>query len=411
MDRSVALGVMIVAMAAFSLPARAQTPAAAPAIAAPAGPTTLPSVDISKETRTSSNPQSDAAAIDAFINANVQNLMSNNPGAQQIGRDKLERAIAGVGSSNAPSPAFVNYYVAQLDKALLPAIQSKNVRTRLNAGILIHRVTVRSQDTQLQNLALILMKDKTDAVALWGIKCAGAMIPTAVAGGTATVPPMLQLIQSISKAADGRTSSALVQEAYQALSLGVPDIKIPLAGAGPVIDEIENVLAGRLKKYVIGIPEDPASDRLAVTFLTNEKIIAVLTPAQKTRALQMLSDLIQLGAGQFANATTLPDKDQLAYIVSFAARGLQVAAAPPKGGPLEDALIKVSKINRNSPPAQALADVKAMFVLLQKAFPELKPAPGIVVATTAPTTAPTTALAAPAAPTAPVPAAAGAPVR
>jgi hypothetical protein len=178
-----------------------------------------------------------------------------------------------------------------------------------------------------------------------------------------------------------------------------------------VIDEIENVLAGRLKKYVIGIPEDPASDRLAVTFLTNEKIIAVLTPAQKTRALQMLSDLIQLGAGQFANATTLPDKDQLAYIVSFAARGLQVAAAPPKGGPLEDALIKVSKINRNSPPAQALADVKAMFVLLQKAFPELKPAPGIVVATTAPTTAPTTALAAPAAPTAPVPAAAGAPVR
>jgi hypothetical protein len=396
MDRPVALGVMIVALAALSLPASAQTPGAlgTPAPAAPAGPTTLPSIDLTKEIRTSATPQSDSAAIDAFIKTNIQNLMMDkNPGAQSEGRRYLERPVNGVGGPTGPSPQFINYYVAQLDKALAPPIASKNVRTRLNAAIVVYYVTAHAQDTQLQDLVLTLMRDKTDAVALYGVKAAGAVIPVAVAGNTAGAPPILQLIQAISKTVAAHNSSAIVQEAYLALSLGVPDLKISLTGAAPVIDEIERVLDGRIKKYTAGIPEDPGSDRLAVTFLTNEKIQAVLTPAQKAKALQLLSDLAQVGAGQFTYATVRPDKDQLAYITSFAAKGLLVASAPQKGSPLEDALLKVAKVNTNSPAAQVLADVKAMAALLQKQYADIKPAPAVAPP---PTTAPTVAPVAPA---------------
>src|SRR5262249_44280783 len=151
---------------------------------------------------------------------------SGTGSAQSKARASL---IANVQSDtpSSPTPLYLSTYAGQLDDQIKNVLENKpNMSVRLNAGIVVAEVAARAETSQLSRATKILMQDKSDPVALWGMRAARHGLPFVLDD------PFLLKTNSLLGAIVPETIKhpnlgAIADEAYGALTLGMPSRKAP----------------------------------------------------------------------------------------------------------------------------------------------------------------------------------------
>ena len=147
---------------------------------------------------------------------------------------------------------------------------------------------------RLQDITVKFINDKTSAVALWGVKAARAMLPTALGLGNDNNPLLVALVQAVQRLGFG----PIVTEIYDALSLHIftANPKPPPNVIKGAVPEMLRVFRVRVDGYAGGVPPDPAIDNDASEFLSFSLVWQQLTPQQRTEAVQAMADLLSFAA-------------------------------------------------------------------------------------------------------------------
>jgi hypothetical protein len=360
--------------------AAAPPAAAPPKPAAPAAPATTfvpsPPAPVTIPPAAYTSPQSNVAAITAFVTPNVANLLNDqDPGGQTKSRDNL---IAATLQAGAPaSPGFLFEYGRALNGAFVPVLTSKagapqlSLRGRLNVGIVVARVAAAAENITLAPSATLLVNDPAEPVILWGLKAAKPLIPQLLKMKGAGGPP--PLVAAIAPAVLNHPSAVLVQEAYMALDL--PD---PAA-----MSELVKIWGNRLAQYPgKEPPEDPSVDGYPIsTIATREMWKSVLNnPKEQARAMQLVADQTSLAA-QWADKIATGEKhDQLVRLVQRCAAACQVVGQTVNDKGLVDAsqplvTLKLDGVGGVGNVGQMVPPATNLVTAIQAAFPTVKPPP------------------------------------
>jgi hypothetical protein len=351
---------------------------AQPAATPPPAPVTTPSAPapVTPSQNAYASPGASKAEIDAFVKANVENLVNEgDPVAQGRSRENLAQATMTQGAP--ASPEFLFEYGRSLNSGLSAKLDPKNkvgLRGRLNIAIVAARVAYIAQNITLQETAIKLINDPAEPVVLWGIKTAQPMVPQAVKlkVGSA-VPP---LVDAIRPAVFRHPLGAVFDEAYTALG-GTND---PI-----VVGELMKLWENRLEQYRKGIPEDPDVDGKPVFLLTTSQAWSTVLKEKepRTMVMQMIADQMVMAAN-YADASTGEQHDKLIKLVQQCAAGCWVVGGHQKLPAIVAASDAGSKIN----PAAFASTTKVTPMItgivaeITKAFPGVKP-PGNVTANVA----------------------------
>src|SRR5205085_2577218 len=138
---------------------------------APAG---APIPGISKGCKQLTNTAPCRPQMQSFISAQVAALAGTGA-SQSAARDALI-AEASDGAQPA-SPAYLDTYAELLNPAVGKLASNPQMRVRLNAAIVTARVAERADNSRLADAAVAFINDKSEPVALWGLKAARALIP------------------------------------------------------------------------------------------------------------------------------------------------------------------------------------------------------------------------------------------
>lgn len=327
--------------------------------------------------------------IEQFIKGHTANLAGANARAQQLSREALERAV----SHPTATSSFHNVYATAANQALSPLADNDNMRVRLNAAIASAQVASRAANAGQADVTLKFMNDNAEPVALWGVKGAQYILPYTIANKQDKVAPAVMAAADIHP-----NSGPIIEEAYNALGLGFPNLP---ASATPAVlqasaSRVMEMLDSRLPQYQLGLPAAPAADVRAISFLFFVRVWNALSPADQQRAVQQLSDLVSL-ASQHA-ALSGPDADLL-RVLNQSASAMEVLAGFTKN----QALVAVARplsperLNDRVPAdeiakrAQAAVDALAAQFKGLRAPPKYDPnapPPGFVAPGTQPTTRP-----------------------
>ena len=227
---------------------------------------------------TSLNPPADT--INQYIAQAMIELKSPDAAKQQAGRDALVNFVAPAPNPPEPSPSFKLAYSQALNAQLASVASSQDLRTRLNAAIAAAKVAEKNDNEKLVPTITALLNDKSEAVALWGMKAAKFVIPRGADGA--------RLIGQVVDAAKRYPSSTTV--AYQALVSGP-------APTPALIDALHNLMKSRIDLYQKDIPADPVAEYLAMLQLVDTKWWGAQNPAQQQKTIELMTHLAAV-AGQ-----------------------------------------------------------------------------------------------------------------
>ena len=354
----------------------ATTGGAAPAAAAAPVPVETPAVPASVTVPQNEYISPSSNGIDAFVKPNVQNLLNDsNLTAQQKARDNLVLAATPAGAP--ASPAFHFAYGTALNNAFSAALKNKpTLRQRLNMAIVAAKVAWAAQVANAGNITLqqtiqILVNDPAEPVVLWALRAAQAEIPflVGVRGPGNKVP---QLILDIVPAVMKHPSGPMFDEGYKALAAPSTDIAT----------ELLKLWGNRLTQYQAKeCPDDPAVDGRPVFELTTAQMWAVLTPQQKAKVLQNISDQLSVAAQWADQKSSTGDKrDQLVKLVQQCAGGCYVIGKNLNLPALVTAATPATNIKVETTPASMSMDKNVGQVLvsaIRAAFPDVKEPPTI----------------------------------
>ncbi len=237
-------------------------------------------------------------AIRAFIAGQVAILKGGTPGEQMAARDALVASAMLKGQS--ASPAYTDAYASELNSAMLSMVSHPNLGSRLRAAIVLAKVSESTQSARLLPATLAFMKDKSDPVALWGLKSARTIVPTVFSN---PLLPSRELAQTIVDLAQGRSLGNITYEAYNALAAAESSLVVP---------QMITLLQRRVDQYAQHIPDDPLAENRAVAFLSESNIWSAMTPDQKTRTVQQLYNLVV----QCSRRTDSPSKADRQAMIS-----------------------------------------------------------------------------------------------
>lgn len=322
--------------------------------------------------------------IQKYISDWVEILKDNsNPQQQSTARDKLTGAAMALGAQNA-SVGYRSFYASTLNNALMPLTKSPDMRIRLLAGIVAGRVAERVNNTELADVALALVNDKTDPVVIWGMRTARYVMPWLLRNPAVSSP----LPKAIVTAVSNHPSVPVATDAYRAFALpeGAPNAAI-VQGAIDTLD----LLSARINQYERVLPFDPTADSIGTTYLSI-RAWPVLDASQRLQTVQEISDLISV----MAQRAAVEDHSKTPEIID----GIQpVAAAIYVIGSAEQATALVNAVKplaqkRFTPQttAQELQSVADPIYPALKAVPDfaqIKPPPSIAAGASA-TSQPTT---------------------
>ena len=378
----------------------AATPAAAttpPAPAAPApAPAALPAIGTIppniKSLKTSAEFTADhKAGIQGFMSTAVVNLASDqNPLQQARARNALinETLINGQPSASA---TYLDVYAQTLNQQLLPLTKHPSARVRLNAAIVTANVAVIANNIHLAPTALAFLSDQSDAIVLWGMKAARAIIPAELAfPGQFNAALTNAIVPTVVKHSHGQVAGAIALEAYAALSIDVWGRNPPPAQINPMIPHMLTLLHERLKLYIKGVPPSPRAEQTGTNFLTNPKVWPLLNKDQQVEAMQAIVDLISL-AGQQAQAANPGDFFELVQTIQRAASGVSTVLPPNSAQALAPAAALVPGKDSKATVQQAVQGVLQAVKAVPQ-FGQLKDPPQIqgTEAAPPPAAAPTT---------------------
>jgi len=207
-------------------------------------------------------------------------------------------------SGGSATPAYQGTYCDILNREFLALLAQPGlpVNTRLNIGIIVTSLQGRTE--VLGPTIVQLLQDKSAAVAFWGEKAAGAMLPAALhdpkyaAADRKTV--LDAVVAAVGKHANDPAAGMVAEEAYYAIN---PKWNYPVAlfptndALSAVIDANIALLDSRLDYYkTTGVPDSPTADTFpAVLMLQYPDVWNLMTPDQQNKAIQQTVDLISYG--------------------------------------------------------------------------------------------------------------------
>lgn len=352
-----------------------------------APPPVVPDPGIPNAWKEDSDPTTHRAQIAGLIQTEMDKLAkaADQPtisAARQWLVDERELASNAANTSS----AYLDMYSDGLNKAFVGALSAPNasVRVRVNIGIICKEVTEDAQTTNLLPTALLLLKDKSDAVVLWGQRAALNLLRLALNNANANPADCDTLRKGIVDAIATHTSpplaGILAYEAYWGLN---PD-NFPhgnLAGA-PMQCLIETNLGlqqTRLELYKTGIPDSPEVDTDPSEFLLNAQNWADLTADQQLAAVQCASDLIALAGQRAAALPSNLNRDLLLAVRHEASYLRELAGAQFNAPQLIAVLVTVESLPAASRPEIIRRACDGVYPELQavQALANLKKAPEI----------------------------------
>ena len=324
-------------------------------------------------------PNVDAGAIQRFVDAAAKNLAGDDADKQSKAREDLSNGVQLAAGNTTPlSPVFADAYAGAVAKALAPLAGHEDMRVRLNAAIVNARVAERVGNTRLKDVTIKFINDKTNAVALWGVKAARAMLPAILSGPNAAADPLVvAMVQAVQRAHYG----PIVTEVYEALGLNVitANPKPPANVIKGAVPEMLQVLRSRVDDYAGGIPPDPGIDNTASEFFSFSTVWQQMTPQQRTDAVQAMTDLLAL-AGQHAALMEGDERQPLLTVFKRTGSALQVIGDSVKSSALSNAAKEIQKVSTGMDGTEVSTRSTALAAAARTAFPGLKPAPTLPVA-------------------------------
>lgn len=304
-----------------------------------------------------------SATIKTYVSTNFARLLSDENNAVDSARAEL---VAGMSSPAPKTPCsfayltdYTNAVVAELQKVVDKAPLPK----RVNAAIVVARVAeqIHAQGdivalTPLYPFIMAEMKDKCEAIALWGVKAATQAM--AAAPGAPTLQMMAAIIPCVK---DHNLSGAITDEAYTAL-----DIPSQPAAIKATLD----LYKLRVDAFANGVPSDPSVDWRAASHLTAQTgMWPKLTPQQQDQVMGLIRANME---GALANLK--PDaspelQDQTKTVLIKEGGAVWVVASAKAISELTIQSSRLSKMSPNASPDQMSDAAKPVISGIQQAFP------------------------------------------
>lgn len=147
-------------------------------------------------------------------------------------------------------------YPASLNAAMLRILSTGTPRAKLNAAVVLERVAGKTASPALLPATSALLSDRSEAVALWGIKTAGPLI----AAGGSTAATLAPKVVSAFRAHPN--SGPIAEESFIAL---MPDG----APQPVVVQALLTVLEARVAAYGDGtVPASPGAEEHVPAYLS-----------------------------------------------------------------------------------------------------------------------------------------------
>ena len=349
--------------------------------AAPASGQALPRSIIS-----ATNVGESAGVIQTFVQQQAQRLGGADLQESARAREALIAPVLG----DAASGSFLQTYAEDISSALLPLTKADDARVRLNVVLVAYRVARASGSADLAALVTALVNDPSAGVSMWGIRAAGAVLPTIMnnpmlRGQDQIAPSILTAVKRFPE------SGPVAEEAYASLSMNLKDgsaiAKLP-QGVFPqvlpiAVDNVQQVLALRLGQYGPGKqPAAPGADQQAANFLLDSRVWPNLGAPRQNRTVLLMANLMRAAVG----AIGVPggDDEGVRSMLGTIGSGFTTVGKVQGSNPLTAAGVGVSGIGRSTTPEQAATSVQNMIEVLGQLFPDAMTPPPAPAPTSAP---------------------------
>jgi hypothetical protein len=299
-----------------------------------------------------------ANQIQGFIDDRVKALAGSNAIEQSKAREDLIRQVGPGADGKPPTPAFMTDYARRLNGALVPLAQSQDIRVRLNAAIVAARVSQGAGNAMLLPATQALLKDASDAVVLWSLRAAQAILPSSIQGGADQLVPAIIPI--------GQMRPHVINGVYEALAIPTKDAKV----LGAVIPAMHAVLDARIKQYVNGMPYDAFAEVRPFAYLVGQEEYQAQTVAQKLTTAQRLSDLLYVSA-QRADDVNNDQRRELAVMLQKVGSALSVIGQREGNAQVEQLGLQLRSLPVNA-TAKEMQDRVAPVYEALRAIPRFK---------------------------------------
>ena len=295
-----------------------------------AAPTPAASVPVTVKTATQLS-EAQQGTVRAFIDAQLARLGSAKIADQEDARNALVKE-----GDNTASAAYQDFYTLTLANAAVKLADSPDLHCRLNAAIAVARIAERCQTLRLKSLAMKFTADKSAPVCLWGLKAVRAMLPLQLRSQIVKDDPFLtKVVPAISDNLVG----SVAQQAYETYRLNILADRRTLTDDmfRAVIPPIQELMRKRVALYAKGSLDEPQSETLATSFLTDSSVWGLQTEAEKAQTLQSMADILvgashRLAALDMKQPGTRIRRDELTQTLKVIGGATKVVA-----GIIEDA--------------------------------------------------------------------------
>jgi hypothetical protein len=287
------------------------------------------------------------SVLDAFLIPETARLSSSDSRMQSLGRAALEGGAVVTG--NQPSPQYLDAYSRAVNDRLVPVMKNPEVKVRLNAAIAAARIAGQQNNgVQLTPTILAAINDKSEAVAIWGVKAAKPLLPRLLDAKDKRADEVAKAVI----AAVGRfpQSAAIAEDAYDAFArdtmTGGPANALPATRLG-IIPHVLALLNARAAMYQKAgqaaggatpvFPGSVFADQTGMVFLSAHGWKPA-TPEQRQQIAQVVLGLVKTWVevcgplpprNPGAAPTEEVTKDDLIDNVTSAASALSVMGGTP----------------------------------------------------------------------------------
>ena len=266
----------------------------------------------------------DTSAIDNYVKAQVALMTGPDAKKASQARDDLwkqaENPLQGQISAE-----FQIAYVRAVSTHLPPVIKSQKLADRLNGAIVVSRLASSTRQNDLRDLANQLLQDASPAVSIYGVKAAGALIPSVL--GVALLARDQKLTENVVNVVSrNQATGPLVDDAYRALDQS-DNKDIPPAGKAVCTAALLDVMKRRVDLYQQAAPNDPQYEIRPLGALSKGDVFAAANAELRVRIVQTTSDLLAVAAQRFAEyppADKSDARNRLLEVVRIAAGALRV---------------------------------------------------------------------------------------
>ena len=328
-------------------------------------------------------PAARAQVTSAAVAAAVSDLNSRDRDKVVAGRTAL-LALLNAARTNPPALAT---FAKDLNTQLMPIATGNDPHAKLNAAIVVLRVTDQNASSDLAPLIAKLIGDSSSAVSAYGMRAASNVLPRMLSAPKAAdnnpIGPAI-----VAAVTAHPTSEAVAMEAYAAIVRLLNDRTAAEAltpagvdAATPrAVDTLLPLMAARSTQYGKGTLVEPNAEQPAASFLGKRKTFELSTPAQRTATIRTLLRLMDAAGVEMVEVSKVNSPtsrlrlNDLRNLVKTTAGSLSVISELSQKPALQEFARKVAGYGGATPVAeyrQGIADLSAAFV---KEMPDTRPA-------------------------------------